>query len=126
MAMTVAIIDDDETLGRSVARLLSVAGMDARAFVSAEEFLASPSQKKFGCLLLDIQLTGMSGPELHRRILEAGDRRPVIYITAHDDPAAEAEVRRLGCAGFFRKSDPGITIIERLRELERDSSAERA
>jgi FixJ family two-component response regulator len=126
MAMTVAIIDDDETLGRSVARLLSVAGMDARAFVSAEEFLASPSQRRFGCLLLDIQLTGMSGPELHRRMLEAGDRRPVIYITAHHDPAAEAEARRLGCAGFFKKSDPGMTIIERLRELERESSTVRA
>jgi FixJ family two-component response regulator len=126
MAMTVAIIDDDEGLCRSVARLLSVAGVDARAFVSAEEFLASPSQRRFGCLLLDIQLTGMSGPELHRRILEAGIRTPVIYITAYDDPAAEAEARRIGCAGFFKKSDPGMTIIERLRELERESSVGRA
>jgi FixJ family two-component response regulator len=126
MAMTVAIIDDDETLCRSVARLLRVAGVDARAFTSAEEFLASPSQRRCGCLLLDIQLTGISGPELHRRMLEAGDHRPVIYITGQDDPAAEAEARRIGCAGFFRKSDPGMHIIECLRGLERESSAGRA
>jgi FixJ family two-component response regulator len=120
MAMTVAIIDDDETVCRSVARLLRVAGMNANGFASAEDFLACPSQRGFGCLLLDIQLTGMSGPELHRRMLEAGDRRPVIYITAQDDPRAEAEARGLGCAGFFRKSDPGSEIIARLLELERD------
>jgi FixJ family two-component response regulator len=115
--MSVAIVDDDESLCRSLSRMLRQAGFRPSAFLSAEEFLASPVQSRFGCLLLDVQLTGMSGPELHRRLLEAGDRTPVIYITAQDDPAAAAEAQRIGCVGFFRKSDPGIRIVEALRKL---------
>jgi FixJ family two-component response regulator len=117
MTMSIAIVDDDESLCRSLSRLLRHAGFQATAFLSAEEFLASPVQRRFGCLLLDVQLGGMSGPELHRRLLESGDRTPVIYITAQDNPEAAAEARRIGCAGFFRKSDPGIQIVDTLRKL---------
>ena len=116
--MTVAIIDDDESLCRSLGRMLRQAGFRTHAFLSAEEFLVSPAQIYFDCLLLDVQLGGMSGHALHRRLLARGDRIPVIYITAQDDGSAEAEARRIGCAAFFRKSDPGIWIVEALRGLQ--------
>src|SRR5262245_40754501 len=119
MGMSVAIVDDDESLCRSLGRMLRQVGVRSTAFLSAEEFLASPLQRRFECLLLDVELTGgMSGLELHRRLLSDGDRTPVIYITGQDDPDAEAAAWRIGCAAFFRKSDAGIRIIDALRQIK--------
>jgi len=113
----IAVIDDDASLCRSLARLLQHAGFQAITFESAEQFLADPLRDHFGCLLVDIQLGGMTGIEMHRKLIEAGNRTPVIYITAFDDPRARAEAAGLGCAGFFRKNDAGTEILEKVRLL---------
>lgn len=113
----VAVIDDDASLCRSLARLLQHAGFQAITFESAEQFLADPLRAHFGCLLVDIQLDGMTGIEMHRRLLADGDRTPVVYITAFDDPRARAEAVELGCVGFFRKTDSGTDILEIVRKL---------
>jgi nucleotide-binding universal stress UspA family protein/CheY-like chemotaxis protein len=107
----IAIIDDDESMCRSLSRLLQQSGFQSLSFLSAEEFLADPVRDHFACLLVDIQLAGMSGLELHRELIARGRRTPVIFITAHDDPAARAEAQGNGCAAFFRKTDPGPEII---------------
>lgn len=112
---SVAIIDDDASANRALGRLLRGAGFDPRGFDSAESFLADPMRPSFGCLLVDIQLTGMSGLELQRRLQAEGSRLPVIFITAHDDPAAREEAVRRGCLAFFRKTDPGALIVDALR-----------
>jgi FixJ family two-component response regulator len=113
----VAIIDDDESLCRSLSRLLRQAGFHPLSYLSAEEFLDSADRSRFGCLLIDIQLGGMSGIELHRQLLSEGDMTPVICITAHDEPAARIEALNTGCAGFFLKTDSGAAIIEALRRV---------
>jgi len=113
----VAVIDDDESLCRSLGRLVRLAGFHPVVFQSAEGFLASPERRSVRCLLLDIQLGGISGIALHRRLLADGDTTPVIYVTAHDDPAARAEAMKTGCAGFFLKTDEGSAIIESLRKI---------
>jgi len=113
----VAIVDDDESLCRSLGRLLRHAGFQPLTFPSAESFIRSPERAHLKCLLLDIQLGGMSGLELHRLLLAEGDRTPVIYITAHDEPAARTEAMSTGCAGFFLKTDPGAALIETLRRV---------
>src|SRR5262245_26520996 len=120
MGMSVAIVDDDESFCRSLGRMLRQVGVRSTAFLSAEEFLASPLQRGFGCLLLDVELSGMSGLGLHRYLLSDGYRTPVIYITGQGDPGAEAAARRNGCAGFFHKSDAGIRIIDALRQIGRE------
>jgi FixJ family two-component response regulator len=112
---SVAIIDDDASANRALGRLLRGAGFDPKGFDSAETFLADPMRPAFGCLLVDIQLTGMSGLELQRRLQAEGSRLPVIFITAHDDPAAREEAVRRGCLAFFRKTDPGALIVDALR-----------
>jgi len=86
-------------------------------FRSAEEFLLSPESSRVRCLLVDIQLGGMSGIAMHQLLLAEGNHTPVIYITAHDDPGARSEAMKAGCAGFFRKTDPGSAIIEALRRV---------
>ena len=112
---SVAIIDDDASANRALGRLLRGAGFEPRGFDSAESFLADPTRTFFGCLLVDIQLTGMSGLELQRQLQAESSPLPVIFITAHDDPATREEALRHGCVGFFRKTDPGALIVDALR-----------
>ena len=118
-ALPVAVIDDDESLCRSLGRLVRLAGFQPVIFRSAEEFLLSPESSRVRCLLVDIQLGGMSGIAMHQLLLAEGNHTPVIYITAHDDPGAHSEAMNAGCAGFFRKTDPGSAIIEALRRVTR-------
>ena len=113
----VAIIDDDESLCRSLGRLLRQSGFRPYLFLSAKDFLASPDRTGLRCLLIDIQLGGASGIDLHRQLLATGDATPVIYITAHTDPAVRVEAQSLGCAGFFLKTDPASAIVEVLRRV---------
>ena len=114
---SVAIIDDDASANRALGRLLRGAGFDPRGFESAESYLADPSRRSFACVLADIQLTGMSGLELQRRLQSLGNHTPVIFITAHDDPGYRAVAIRHGCVGFFRKTDPGALIVFALRRV---------
>lgn len=107
----IAVIDDDESLCRSLARLLHQSGFHAITFSSAEEFLADPLRVHFGCLLVDIQLGGMSGIELNRALKSNADTTPVIFITAFDDSRTRAEAAQTGCAGYFRKTDGGSEIL---------------
>lgn len=112
----VAIVDDDESLCRSLGRLLRAAGIQAITYASGEAFLADTKRPTFDCLVLDMQLGGISGIELSQRLAAEGMRIPFIFVTAHDDDArADAEVA--GCAGYFRKTDSGAEILESIRRL---------
>jgi FixJ family two-component response regulator len=113
----VAVIDDDESVRRTMSRLLRAAGFQPITFGSAEEFLADPVRPHFTCLLVDVRLGGMSGIDMWRRLVAEGSRTPVIFITAHDEPAERAQAIQSGCAGFFRKTDAGARIIETIRSV---------
>jgi FixJ family two-component response regulator len=113
----VAVVDDDEGVCRSLSRLLRAGGINPMTYSSAEAFLADDKHPKFDCLVLDIQLGGMTGIELQRRRLTVGDKTPVIFITAHDDPEARAEAQALGCAAFFGKTDSGAEVLDAIRRL---------
>jgi len=112
----VAVVDDDESLCRSLARLLRAAGIDSVAYSSAEGFLGDASRRRFDCLVLDIQLGGMSGVELAEKLADAGSSTPVVFVTAHDEPETRARALRAGCAAYLRKSDPGEALLEALRQ----------
>ncbi len=113
----VAVVDDDESVGRSLGRLLRASGVQPITYLSAEAFLADKKRPQFDCLVLDIQLGGMSGLELHQRLLSVQDHTPVIYISAFDDPGAEADAVATGCAAFFRKTDSGAEVLEAIRRV---------
>ena len=113
--LSIAIVDDDESLCRSLGRLLRAAGMHSVAYGSAEAFLGEVGRIAYDCLLLDVQLTGISGIELQQRLVSAGERTPVIFITAHDDPEAREQAFAAGCTGYFRKNDAGAKVIEAIR-----------
>ncbi len=111
----VAVVDDDESLCRSMERLLRAAHLQPAVFASAEAFLADERRAEFDCIVLDIQLEGMSGLELHEALASAGNSTPVIFITAHDAPAIHDQAWRGGCAGFFRKTDAGEHVLAAIR-----------
>ncbi len=113
----VAVVDDDENLCRSLARLLRAAGIQAITYPSAEAFLADTKHPQFDCLLLDLQLPGMAGLELQKQLAATGTAGPVIFITAHDDPQSREQAHAAGCAGYFRKTDPGDEVLQAVRRV---------
>lgn len=116
-ANAVAIVDDDESARRALRRMLQGVGIASKTFASADEFVADAERENFACLLLDLQLEGMSGLELVRELTRRGSHVPIIVITAHSEPELRAQLLQHGCAGFFHKTDPGVMIVEALRRV---------
>nr|WP_228486268.1 response regulator [Paludibaculum fermentans] len=85
MRSLVSVVDDDESVRESLPDLLREFGFAAKTFSSAEEFLASDSVGATGCLILDVGMPGMSGPELQRELQLQKKQIPIVFITAHGD-----------------------------------------
>ena len=98
-----SLIDDDESVRDSLPDLLREFGFAARAFSSANEFLLSGCVDETSCLLLDIAMPGMSGPELYQELKRLGKEIPVIFITGQTDETIRARVLKLGAEGFLLK-----------------------
>ena len=81
----VSVVDDDESVRESLPDLLREFGFEARAFSSAEEFLASDCVAETKCLILDVAMPGMSGPDLQRELKLHRQDIPIVFITAHRD-----------------------------------------
>jgi len=113
----VAIVDDDESLCRSLGRLLRASGMQPVTYDSAEAFLADSKRPRFDCLVVDIRLGGVSGIELGQRLVAEGGHAPFIFITAYEDAEARAEAEAAGCAAYFRKTDSGADVLEAIRRV---------
>jgi len=127
----IAIIDDDESVCRSMSRLLRAARLHPVSYPCAEAFLTDTKRPTFDCLVLDIQLPGMSGLDLRGRLSAVKDATPVVFITAHDDPEMRSQAEAAGCAGYFRKTDSGAEVLAAIRRAigvddpERSTSGDR-
>src|ERR1700678_4123779 len=97
------VVDDDESVRESLPDLLREFGFAARAFFSAKEFLSSGCVDETGCLILDIAMPGMSGPELYQELKRRGQKIPVIFITGQTDETIRDRVLRQGASGFLLK-----------------------
>ena len=111
----IAVVDDDESVCQSFGRLLRAAGFQPITYPSAEAFLADTKQPRFDCLVLDVQLEGMSGIELAEQLQANGGSPPFIFITAHDDPTARDEAEAAGCVAYFQKTDSGADVLDAIR-----------
>lgn len=83
----VSVVDDDESVRESLPDLLRAFGFSVNAFSSAEEFLRSESIGNTRCLILDVAMPGMTGPELQRELARRGQTIPIVFITAQRDEA---------------------------------------
>jgi FixJ family two-component response regulator len=111
----VAVVDDDASVCRALARLLREAGYQSVTYGSAEQLLGDNDRPRFGCLLLDVQLITKSGVELQEQLAASGETTPVIFITAHDDPKTREQAQRAGCAAYLRKTAPGDELLGIIR-----------
>ena len=97
-------------------RLLRAAGFKAITYRSAEAFLEDQERQAPHCILLDIQLGGMSGFELQNLLVASGSTVPVIFITAHDDDETGEQARKSVCSAYLRKNDPGEVVLDAIRK----------
>jgi FixJ family two-component response regulator len=114
-SVNVAVVDDDENLRRSFARLLRAAGMRPITYESAEAFLADTSRPRLDCLVLDVELPGMSGLKLQKHLNAEGNATAILFITAYDDIGSRKQAYAMGCAGYFRKSDSGNEVLNAIK-----------
>ena len=99
----IAIVDDDRLIRRSLERLLRSAGLTAKSFDSAEDYLDVGDHNGICCIILDVGLPGMSGFELHRRLAAEPNRLPVVFISARHEPQVEDKATQAGAIAFLRK-----------------------
>lgn len=110
----VSIVDDDESVRESLPDLLTVCGFRARAFSSAEEFLASGLVGETKCLILDIAMPGMTGPDLHRELRRRRQEMPIVYITARKDENVRPRMLREGAVECLFKPFSDTALQEAL------------
>ena len=103
---------------RALGQLLLAAGFEVTTFSSAEEFLRDDVPVEAACLMLDVHLPGLSGFELCERVRPSPGEPPVIFITAHDDPATRARAARLGAAAYLAKPFAGRRLLDELGRLD--------
>ena len=91
------------------------AGLSARCFGSAEEFLESDARDQTACLVADIRMPGMSGLELQARLTADGSRIPIIFISAHDDAKMKMQAMKAGAIEFLSKPFDDDVLLEKVR-----------
>jgi FixJ family two-component response regulator len=114
-ARIVAIIDDDDLMRSALQGLLKAAGLPARAFASAEEFLNSGQQHHTACLIADIRMPGMSGLDLQAALNAERIRIPTIFITAHGDARMRMQALRAGAVEFLAKPFDDEVLLNSVR-----------
>src|ERR1700716_126732 len=112
---TVSVVDDETSVREAMESLLRSAGYTVRLFASAEDFLSSGNQGATACLIVDLQMPGMSGLDLQRRCSHGTRRIPIIFLTGHYDHESRKKAMNAGALAFFRKPFPEQALMEAVR-----------
>ena len=110
----VAVVDDDESVRESLPDLLRELGFAVRAFASAEEFLASAFVDDTKCLILDVAMPGMSGPELQLELSRRRHAIPIVFVTAHRDERMRSRLLEAGAADLLFKPFSETALVQAL------------
>jgi FixJ family two-component response regulator len=110
----VSVVDDDESVRESLPDLLKEFGYSVRTFPSAEEFLASDCVAETRCLVLDVAMPGMSGPDLERELACRGNKIPIIFITALGDEMVRPRLLKQGAVACLTKPFGDAALYEAL------------
>lgn len=120
---TVFVIDDDVNVCTSLKRLIRSAGYEVEVFSSATEYLARPPYPGTGCVLLDVSMPGMTGPELHDTLVRTGSTLPMIFLTAHGDIPTGVQAMKKGAVDFLLKPVDEKTLFQAIAlAVERHAS----
>jgi len=133
VAPVVIIVDDDQSFRTFLSRLVSTIGLKAILYASAEEFLAARPPDGPACLVLDVQMPGLSGLDLQRELASTGHLLPIVFITGHGDIPMTVEAMKAGAVGFLTKPLRNQDLLDAVKEgissdrvarLRRDDIAE--
>ncbi len=113
----VHVVDDDAAFRTAIERHLKIAGYEVATYPSAQHLLDRlPNENVPGCILLDVRIPGLSGPELQGRLVELGSRLPIVFLTGHADTATTVRTIKAGAEDFLTKP---VTSDDLLRAIER-------
>ena len=117
----IAIVDDDQSAREGLESLIRSAGWKVEAFVSAQEFLGRLGGEAPRCLILDLQLPGLSGLDLQKRMVEVGLDIPIVFLTGHGDIPASVQAMKAGAVEFLTKPFDEDALLRAIREaIDRD------
>jgi FixJ family two-component response regulator len=108
----ISVVDDDESVRESLPDLLRSFGLEVEAFSSAEAFLNSSALARTGCLILDVAMPGMTGPELHQELVRRKREIPIVFITAHSDDRIRPRVLKRGAVACLFKPFSEAALLE--------------
>ena len=117
----ISVVDDDESVRESLPDLLNEFGFSAEAFSSAEEFLASESVAQTKCLLLDVAMPGMTGPDLQRELVRQERSIPIVFITGHRDATVRPRLIAEGAVECLFKPFEPTDLLQALNTALRTS-----
>lgn len=118
---TVFIVDDDPSVRKGLTRLIKASGLNFEAYASALDFLDSDNIDSPGCIILDVQMPGMTGPELQEELGKTSNVLPIIFLSAHGDVPITASTMKKGAVDFLTKPVDGPKLLEAIRiSLEKD------
>ena len=120
----ISIVDDDQPFRDSMRKLMTSLGYTVETFPSAAHFLAAPSLAETACLVADVNMPGMTGPELHRRLVNAGLAIPTILVTAYPDDPVRGRALKEGVACFLYKPIDDRELQECIRLALGESGSE--
>jgi FixJ family two-component response regulator len=117
----IAIVDDDPSAREGLQSLIESAGWMTETFASAQEFLARPGAKAPSCLVLDLQMPGLSGLDLQKRMAEVGLEVPIVFLTGHGNIPASVQAMKAGAVEFLTKPFDEEKLVQAIEEaIERD------
>ena len=117
----IAVVDDDPSAREGLSSLIRSAGLQVETFASAQEFLARSGAETPSCLVLDLQLPGLSGLDLQKRMAEVGLEIPIVFLTGHGNIPASVQAMKAGAVEFLTKPFDEHDLLQAVHEaIERD------
>lgn len=123
MKPLIAVIDDDESIRKTTRLLIQSFGFQAVALQSAETFLKSAQLCDTSCLIVDVQLPGMDGLKLQCHLAAAGNKVPIIFISAHDNKESREQAMQAGAVAFLSKPFSDELLLQTIRATLRQGQA---
>jgi FixJ family two-component response regulator len=111
----IVVVDDDSSMSQAIERLIVTSGWKARSFASAEDLLVWDQLTGIVFLVLDIQLPGMSGLDLHQHLASCGVHPPVVFITGYDQPHFRQRAELAGAVAYLTKPFSGHLLTDAIR-----------
>jgi FixJ family two-component response regulator len=109
------VVDDDKSFRKATGRMLSAAGYQVALYETSQQLLDRPPTSQCGCILLDVQMSGLTGPQLQERLLEAGSRVPIVFLTGYGDIPTSVRTIKAGAEDFLTKPVPKLQLLETIK-----------